>query len=57
MGGPANRPRSRRQGGREVKEVTHPDERQQVRRQLEEYCALDTEGMVPILDALRKLAG
>lgn len=41
--------------------VTHGDvaaeERQRVRRQLEEYCGLDTEGMVLIVDALRRLAG
>jgi hypothetical protein len=35
-----------------------PDaERQRVRRQLEEYCGQDTEGMVWIVDALRQLAG
>jgi len=32
-------------------------ERQRVRRQLVEYCGRDTEGMVWILDELRKLAG
>jgi hypothetical protein len=33
-----------------------PDaERQRVRRQLEEYCGLDTNGMIWIVDALRKL--
>jgi hypothetical protein len=32
-------------------------ERQNVRRQLEEYCGLDTEGMVWIAEAMRKLAG
>ena len=32
-------------------------ERQRVRRQLEEYCARDTEGMVWIQDELRKLVG
>ena len=31
-------------------------ERQSVRRQLEEYCALDTEGMVWIMEELGKLA-
>jgi hypothetical protein len=31
------------------------DERQQVRRALEEYCGLDTKGMVWILDELRRL--
>jgi len=31
------------------------DERQRVRRQLEEYCGRDTEGMVWIVDALRKI--
>ena len=40
--------------------VTHGDavaeERQRVRRQLEEYCGLDTMGMIWIVDALRKLA-
>lgn len=30
-------------------------ERQKVRRQLEQYCCLDTEGMVWITDAMRKL--
>ena len=30
-------------------------ERQQVRRQLEEYCGQDTEGMIWIVDALRAL--
>ena len=35
----------------EVSEV----ERQQVRRQLEEYCGQDTEGMIWIVDALRVL--
>jgi hypothetical protein len=30
-------------------------ERQRVRRQLEEYCGLDTMGMIWIVDALRKL--
>jgi hypothetical protein len=33
-----------------------PKERQRVRKQLEEYCGLDTEGMVWIVDTLRKLA-
>jgi hypothetical protein len=32
-------------------------ERQRVRRQLEQYCGRDTEGMVWILDELRKLVG
>jgi hypothetical protein len=32
------------------------DERQRVRRQLEEYCGLDTEGMAWIVGALKKLA-
>ena len=32
------------------------DERQRVRRQLEEYCGLDTKGMVWIVDCLRQLA-
>lgn len=32
-------------------------ERQPVRRQLEEYCGLDTLGMIWIVDRLRKLAG
>ena len=31
------------------------DERQQVRRHLEEYCGLDTEGMVLNVDGLRRL--
>jgi hypothetical protein len=31
-------------------------ERQRVRRQLEEYCGRDTEGMVWLVEALRKLA-
>jgi hypothetical protein len=31
-------------------------ERKQVRRQLEQYCALDTEGMIWIVVALRNLA-
>jgi hypothetical protein len=35
----------------EVSEV----ERQRVRRQLEEYCGQDTEGMIWIVDALRAL--
>jgi hypothetical protein len=30
-------------------------ERQRVRRQLEEYCGQDTEGMIWIVDALREL--
>jgi hypothetical protein len=34
-----------------------PDERQRVRRQLEEYCALDTEGMRLIVEKLRALRG
>ncbi|HRZ39142.1 MAG TPA: hypothetical protein P5534_22575, partial [Candidatus Paceibacterota bacterium] len=33
------------------------DERQRVRRQLEEYCGQDTEGMIWIVDALRALVG
>lgn len=37
-------------------DVSHT-ERQRVRRQLEEYCGRDTEGMVWLVDALRKLAG
>ena len=32
------------------------DERQRVRRQLEEYCRQDTMGMAWIVDALRRLA-
>jgi hypothetical protein len=32
-------------------------ERQRVRRQLEEYCGLDTKGMIWIVDALRRLLG
>jgi hypothetical protein len=32
------------------------DERQRVRRQLEEYCGLDTQGMARIVEALKKLA-
>jgi hypothetical protein len=32
-------------------------ERQKVREQLERYCGQDTEGMIWIVDALRKLAG
>jgi hypothetical protein len=39
--------------------VTYGDvqegERGKVRKQLEEYCGLDTEGMVWIVDALRRL--
>jgi len=31
-------------------------ERQKVRQALERYCSLDTEGMIWIVDALRKLA-
>jgi len=31
-------------------------ERQKVRRALEQYCGQDTEGMVWIVDELRKLA-
>ncbi len=31
-------------------------ERQRVRRQLEEYCGLDTAGMLQIVDALQRLA-
>ncbi len=31
------------------------DERQRVRRQLEEYCGRDTEGMIWIVDCLRLL--
>jgi len=37
----------------EVSEV----ERQRVRRQLEEYCGQDTEGMIWIVDTLRALVG
>lgn len=37
----------------EVSEV----ERQQVRRQWEEYCGQDTEGRIWIVDALRVLVG
>lgn len=33
------------------------DERQRVRRQLEEYCGQDTEGMIWIVDTLRALVG
>lgn len=33
------------------------EERERVRRELEEYCGRDTEGMAWIVDALRKLAG
>ncbi|MFH1738259.1 MAG: DUF2779 domain-containing protein, partial [bacterium] len=40
--------------------VTYGDveeaERQKVRRQLEKYCALDTEGMAMIVEELRRLA-
>ncbi|MHC1767386.1 MAG: DUF2779 domain-containing protein [Verrucomicrobiia bacterium] len=40
--------------------VTHgdvtEDERQRVRRQLEDYCGMDTEGMIWIVDELRKIA-
>lgn len=32
-------------------------ERQRVRAQLERYCGQDTEGMIWIVDALRRLAG
>jgi hypothetical protein len=32
-------------------------ERQRVRRQLEDYCGRDTEGMVWLVEALRRLAG
>jgi hypothetical protein len=32
-------------------------EREKVRGQLERYCGQDTEGMIWITDALRKLAG
>ena len=39
--------------------VTHgdvaEDERQRVRQQLDQYCGLDTEGMIWILEALRNL--
>jgi len=31
-------------------------ERQKVRQALEQYCSLDTEGMVEITGAVRKLA-
>ena len=41
--------------------VTYGDvdekERQKVRRQLEKYCALDTEGMIWIVEELGKMAG
>jgi hypothetical protein len=41
--------------------VTYRDvaekERQRVRRELERYCALETEGMIWIVDALRQMAG
>ena len=33
------------------------EERRRVRRQLEEYCGRDTEGMLWIVGALRKLVG
>ncbi|HEX9255170.1 MAG TPA: DUF2779 domain-containing protein [Candidatus Angelobacter sp.] len=33
------------------------EERERVRRQLEEYCGLDTMGMIQIVDALRDAAG
>jgi hypothetical protein len=33
------------------------EERPRVRRQLEEYCGLDTEGMADIVKSLRRLAG
>ena len=33
------------------------DERSKVRKQLEQYCGQDTEGMIWIIEALRKLAG
>jgi hypothetical protein len=43
---------------REFLRVTFSDvsteERQRVRRQLEEYCGQDTEGMTWIVDALRQ---
>jgi len=46
---------------REFLRVTHGDvpqaEREKTRRQLEEYCALDTSGMITILDALERIAG
>jgi hypothetical protein len=32
-------------------------ERQEVRRQLEEYCGLDTMGMIWTVNALRQLLG
>jgi len=32
------------------------EQRQAVRRQLEQYCALDTEGMVRIVEALMRVA-
>jgi hypothetical protein len=45
----------------EFERVTFGDvpkaERQRVRRQLEVYCGRDTEGMVWVLDELRKLVG
>ena len=46
---------------REFLRVTFGDvpeaERQQVRKHLEEYCGQDTEGMIWIVEAQRKLAG
>jgi Domain of unknown function(DUF2779) len=52
------------EGGRasvEFKRITFgsvpADERLRVRRQLEEYCGLDTQGMVDIVKALGELAG
>jgi len=33
------------------------DERQRVRRQLEDYCGQDTKGMIWILSALKGLVG
>jgi hypothetical protein len=37
-------------------DVPEPEHRK-VREQLERYCGQDTEGMVWIVDALRRLAG
>ncbi|HWU40868.1 MAG TPA: DUF2779 domain-containing protein, partial [Candidatus Acidoferrum sp.] len=45
---------------REYLRVTYgdvpPPEREQVRKRLEEYCALDTAGMISIVEALTKAA-
>jgi hypothetical protein len=47
------------QASLEYLRVTHggvaEDERQRVRQSLEQYCGLDTEGMIWIVDALRRL--